>query len=176
MRQVIAALALVALCGCGTMPGEYKPSQTGPIGAPEIVSGLSVSIASRSDQVAFGQQIIFNVTVSNASDMIFWLPQEPFIRFTWTHANGRRDMIIVEHPAEQYFTAQDAVKFYPGETHVSQTRIPTGYFPVRGITEFKAIYKAPRNTNPDLRPFWNGEARSNRYGVDIRSRKYNGGH
>lgn len=170
MKRTVAVLLAITACGCGSMPAKYIPSQMGPCGRQEIVSGLSVSIAAKSDHVPIGEPIYFNVTISNASDMIFWVPLEPQIMFAWTYANGRRDNFIGEYPTERYFTSQDAVKMYPGEVRQSQTKIPTGYFPARGITEFKAIYSAPRNTNPDLMPFWNGEVRSNCYGVNISKR------
>ena len=174
MKRIFALMIALMAGGCGSMPERHIPSRTGPIGTGEIVSGLSVSIAAASDAVAFGQPVYFELMVSNASDRLFWIPQDPHIIFAWTYSSGRRDNFIGEYPAEQFFTPRDAVKIYPGETIRRQIQIPTGYFPTKGITEFKAIYSSPRNSNPDLRPFWHGEVLSNSYGVDVRKKKYGG--
>ncbi|HNR93512.1 MAG TPA: hypothetical protein PKM67_00590 [Kiritimatiellia bacterium] len=176
MKRFFAILIALAAGGCGSMPERYIPSATGPIGAPEVVRGLSVSIAAASDAVAFGQPVFFDITISNASRMVYWLPREPQIIFAWTYANGRRDNLIRDPLEDRYFTQYAASKIFPGEVRKHQTKIPTGYFPAKGITEFKAIYTSPRNTNPELMPFWNGEILSNAYGVDIKGRKYTGRH
>lgn len=114
-----------------------------------------------------GEPLYFTVIIQNVGDKPLWLPRNPDLLLTWVYPNGRRDNFIRERPPAQFFSAHNAVLLQPGQQMTRTIAVKTYYFPLPGITEFRAILRGTGNTNPDLQPFWSGRVESNAYGIRV---------
>ena len=173
-KSAAAILTALLLAGCGTMPGEYIPTKVGPIGDPDADAALKVVISTKNTLAFIGDPIIFQITIKNIGEEPIWLPREPDVLFTWTYPNGRRDNFIREFQEERFYSADNAVQLLPGQQLTRFVPIKTYFFEKAGITEFRALVHASRNTNPGLEPFWQGKALSNAFGVLVESAKKKG--
>ena len=175
LRRILIALATAGtaliLAGCGTAGFTYVPAVVGPLDDQEATTTVDVRIETDSSVAVIGQPIVFRVLIRNISTRSFWLPRDPDLLFTWIYPNGRRDNFLREFREERYYSERDAVRLKPGEELVKYFTIRTWYFDRPGITEFRAVMHASRNTNPELLPFWNGEVQSNSFGIDVKPSK-----
>jgi hypothetical protein len=168
------AMLAAALSGCGTMPETYIPSTVGPLGESNPASEMRVSISSKNTLAFIGDLIIFQITLKNVSEDPIWVPREPDVLLTWTYPNGRRDNFVREFQDERYYSPDDAVQLLPGQQITKFIPVKTYFFERAGITEFRALVHASRNTNPKLAPFWEGKAISNAFGVLVENAKKKG--
>lgn len=172
-RWAVLVPCLFLGSGCSSfLACRYMPQTIGIAAAPEIVNGLEVLIVSTDDHIILGQPLTFKATIRNISDHAFWVPKDPHLVFVWTYPNGQRDNFIQDFPKDKYFRHESAILLRPGRKLSSQFTIRTHYFPGAGITEFRAIYYAEKNTNSELHPFWNGRALSNAYGVLVNKPRF----
>jgi len=158
--------------GCTSLPNTI-PQTVGAVGEAEIVNGLKVAILPQDTHIVLGDNVIFDVKISNTSDTALWVPRQPFIIMVWTYPNGQRDNVLRDPPSPNHFNNTSAILLAPGESVVVRKTIKTHYFPFAGITEFHAICCAIPNTNPELHNFWKGEAVSNGYGVQVQKQRTN---
>jgi len=169
----IAGMALI-LTGCGTTGSSYIPATVGSLEDHEATGTLEVQIETDSAVANIGQPIVFRVVIRNVSTRAFWVPRDPDLLFTWIYPNGRHDNFLREFRPERYYSERDAVRLKPGEELVKHFTIRTWYFERPGITEFRAVLHASRNTNPALLPFWNGEIQSNSFGIEVKKPRNQG--
>ena len=166
---VVASTVFVVLfsAGCASVPEAYYPQNTGPSVPAMARSGVQVHISADSETAVKGDPIRFAVEIENVSGEELLIPRRPHILFAWTYANGVRDNFISEVPSEWFYAAGDVVALEPGARLRLTVPVKTYYFDRLGITEFLAIVKSPRNTNPELKQVWQGYATSNRYGIRV---------
>lgn len=163
------AVALLAGSGCSPqafqLPEKHVPAVVGPACPASEASGLLVTIEPDRHRYAIGEEIGFEVTVLNVSDDAFWIDHQINVLFLWTYPDGSKDNYLLTFPDQKFFDQGSAVCLAPGERLSDSYRVRTDYFHRPGITEFRAIYFGPRNTNPRLGPSWYGRAVSNSFGV-----------
>jgi hypothetical protein len=164
----------VVLAGCGTVPNAYIPATVGSLGEPDPASSMKVIISSKNTLTFIGDPIIFQVTLKNVSEEPVWVPREPDVLLTWIYPNGRHDNFLREFQEERYYSSDDAVQLLPGQQITKFIPVKTYFFERAGITEFRALVHASRNTNSRLEPFWEGKALSNAFGVLVESAKKKG--
>lgn len=170
--MLTAALAFAA-AGCATAPKTYVPVTVGSLDDPETDGQLEVWISTSQESAFIGDPIFFTVTIRNAGTRAVWVPRNPDLLMTWIYPNGRRDNMLREFSRDQHYSTSEAVLLRAGQQMTKSVAVKTYYFPKTGITEFRAVLHAGRNTNPDLSPFWQGELQSNAYGIMVRSAKKN---
>jgi hypothetical protein len=171
---IAAITAAALLAGCGTIPETYIPSTVGPLGEGDASREVKVVISTKSTLTFIGDPIIFQITLKNVGEEPIWVPREPDVLFIWTYPNGRHDNFLREFQEERFYSADDAVQLLPGQQIRKFVPIKTYFFERAGITEFRALVHASRNTNPNLSPFWQGKALSNAFGVLIENAKKRG--
>lgn len=174
----VVGCGCVLLAGCATVKEAYYPRQLGAVSPPGVAGGIQISIAPESTFAIRGEPIRFQVEFENMSDGEVRVPRQPHILLVWTYSNGQRDNFLAEAPEERFYRPQDVVSLGPGGKLQVQVPVKTHYFPRLGITEFRAIVKSPRNTNPAVGEVWQGQALSNRYGIlvtESRERTRRGG-
>ena len=159
------SIAVVLHTGCASVPQAYRPQNVGPGRPAPSEKGLRVSISPDSEVAVKGEPIQFSVEIENVSAGSLVVPRHPHVVFTWTYANGQRDNFLAEVPDEQFLAPSDVVRLEAGGTLRIKVPVKTYYFRRLGVTEFRAVVNAPRNTNPALGDVWQGRALSNRYGV-----------
>jgi hypothetical protein len=167
-------LAGILLAGCAEMPGPYVPARVGAIRDTITSGNLEVLIDTDDREALIGQPILFRVTIRNSGQQALWVPKDPDLLFTWIYPDGRRDNFLREFETERFYDQDDAVLLKPGFQINKYVQIKTYYFERAGITEFRALLHAGRNTNPALTPFWHGEVMSNGYGVLVLDSKKKG--
>lgn len=153
--------------GCGTIEKPYQPQRVGRIDSERPTGPIEVQILCAQETVVIGEPLYFTVIIRNVGDRPLWLPRNPDLLMTWIYPNGRRDNFIREQPPPQFFSAYNAVLLQPGQQMTRTIAVKTYYFPLPGITEFRAILRGTENTNPELHPFWSGRAESNGYGIRV---------
>lgn len=169
----VAAFVVSLFAGCASIPEAYRPQEVGSLQPARVASGLKVSISPDSEIAVRGEPIQFSVNIENVSGHDLVLPRRPHIQFAWTYSNGRRDNFVSEIPAEQFYRPSEVITLESGGKLRVNVPVKTYYFDQMGITEFHAVVKSPRNTNPALGPVWQGSVASNRYGVRVtRGRDY----
>ncbi len=166
-RCVGITLFGLILAGCSTVPDPYMPSTPGAFDRGSTQNGLKLVIEPIHSTNAFREPINFRVRIKNVGEQATWVPRSPQFLFYWIYPSGRRDHYVVELPPAMHFTERTAVLLPPGQQMIYAERIDTFYFPRAGITEFRAVFHAPHNLNPDLEPFWSGRLTSNAYGVQL---------
>jgi hypothetical protein len=114
------------------------------------------------------------VIIRNTALEPIWVPADIDVLFTWIYPNGGRDNFMREFQTERFYSKDEAVLLKPGHALVRKETIKTYYFHREGITEFRAVVHSGGNTNPELKPFWQGEIESNGYGVLVGSEKKRG--
>lgn len=171
VRGIILGFVLLSLVSCGTFEQPYKPSRIGSVDNPPLESPLVLQLASAQDAVTLGEPIYFTVIIRNTSDKAVWLPRNPDVLLTWIYPDGRKDNFLRETPAPQFFTQHNAVLLHPGQQMTRTITVKTYYFPLPGITEFRAVLRGVQNTNGELQPFWSGRIESNAYGVKVMKRR-----
>ncbi len=168
-RRLIAGWAAGGMAmifsGCAAIPQPYIPELAGPIGYGDILHGLEIRIEAEQERARLGDPITMLVTLENKGEQAIWIPRKPHIILFWVYPNGQRDNYVIEFPAERYYTPKEIFPLHPGQKLVITEILDTYYFPKPGITEFTAIYHAPRNSNPDILSVWAGRIRSNSYGI-----------
>ena len=157
--------------GCGTMPNSYVPATVGPIDNPQPGGPIEVRISTSQDNAFVGDNLYFSVIIRNRGDEPVWIPRNPDVLLSWVYPNGQRDSFMREFPPEQYFSDADAILLKPGQQMTRTVVVKTYFFPKPGITEFRALVHASRNTNPGLHPFWHGQTESNSFGVMVKNPK-----
>lgn len=170
----VGVLAGLLLAGCAEMAGPYVPARVGAIRDTVSSGAVAVVIDTDAHEALIGQPIVFRVTIRNTSEQALWVPRNPDLLFTWIYPDGRRDNFLREFEAERFYGEDEAVLLKPGFQMTKYVQIKTYYFDRAGITEFRALLHAGRNTNPALTPFWYGEAMSNGYGVLVVDSKKKG--
>ena len=164
-----AAVAWLAGSGCTPqafqLPEKHIPAVVGPARPAHEASGLVVTIEPERDRYAIGEEIGFEVSLVNASEEAFWVDQQIHVLVLWTYPDGTKDNYLLTFPEQKFFQEKFAICLRPGESRSETFRIRTDYFRKPGITEFRAVYFGPRNTNPRLGPSWYGRAVSNSFGV-----------
>ncbi|MBU0676825.1 MAG: hypothetical protein KJ626_01805 [Verrucomicrobia bacterium] len=169
MKTVLKTLAVIwavlVAMGCSSVPNPYIPETVGVVTPGKLESGLQVRITPIEDHTPLGTPVLFRVHIRNVGENALWVPKDPTLVFLWTYPNGRRDNFVLEDPAPRHFREQEAVLLQPGHQVTLSQAIETYYFPRPGITEFSVVINVPRNTNPELDPFWHGELTSNSYGI-----------
>lgn len=166
--------AAFLLAGCAEVARPYVPARIGAIHDTVSSGAIEVSIDTDDRQALIGQPIMFRVTIRNTSQQALWVPRDPDLLFTWIYPDGRRDNFLREFADERFYHEGEAVLLKPGFQMTKFVQIKTYYFERSGITEFRALLHAGRNTNPALNPFWYGEAMSNGYGVLVLDSKKKG--
>ncbi len=156
------------------MPNAYIPTTVGSLGEPDPASEMKVSISSKNTLAFIGDLIVFQITLKNVSTESIWVPREPDVLLTWIYPNGRHDNFLREFQDERYYSTDDAVQLLPGQQITKFVPVKTYFFERAGVTEFRALVHASRNTNPQLAPFWQGRALSNAFGVLVESAKKKG--
>lgn len=169
-RSAIVPILLGALltAGCGTVPRRYIPGQVGEIPSNDQSSPIEVLIVPNQEIVARGEVLYFTVIIRNRAPHPIWIPRNPHVVLTWIYPNGDRDNFLREFPSLEFFSEQTAVLLQPGQQMNRTIAVKTYYFPVTGITEFRATLHCPENTNPALKPFFSGQVGSNAYGILVR--------
>lgn len=170
---VLAAALAFAAAGCATTPKPYVPVTLGSLDDPETDGQLEVWISTSQEAAFIGDPIFFTVTIRNTGTRAVWVPRNPDLLMTWIYPNGRRDNMLREFSRDQHYSASEAVLLRAGQQMTKSVAVKTYYFPRTGITEFRAVLHAGRNTNSELSPFWQGELQSNAYGIMVRSAKKN---
>lgn len=169
--RFLSCAALVWLAGLGCSPQAFQlpqkhiPTVIGPARPAHEASGLVVTIQPDRRQYAIGEEIGFEVTIVNAAEEAFWIDREIHVLFLWTYPDGTKDNYLLTFPEQKFFQEDSTVCLRPGEARSEIFRIRTDYFRKPGITEFRAVYFGPRNTNPRFGPSWYGRAVSNSFGV-----------
>lgn len=169
-RCLVSALWLgvvVGLSGCGTVQDTYHPQTMGALTNRPAVDGLLVQLKANENNVQIGKPAVFSVVARNISDKAIWMPKKPLMAFTWTYPNGQRDCQMVDRAETQFFKKSECILLEPGHELILGGMVETSYFELPGITEFRAEIQVPKNTNPELQPFWSGRAFSNGYGAQI---------
>jgi len=156
--------------GCSSVPEHYRPQTLGLAAEGYADAGLSISIEPDRDTVHLGESIQFKVTYRNIGERVFLFPRNPEALFVWIYPDGTRDNFIMKSPGPIHYTPGDVLKLAPGTEVTRHFPLETYYFDHRGITEFRAVFRAGRNTNPDLDNVWAGKAYSNAYGVMVAGR------
>lgn len=151
--------------GCGTIPSTYVPQALGPVRSGTPVDGLEMTIRPHSETIRMGQDLVFAVTLTNVGTQEIQLPVRPQLVFYWTYSNGTRDNYVLDLPTTRFYRDQDLRQLAPRDSLEVEYHIETGYFPRPGITEFRAVARAARNTNPEVGNVWQGKTISNGYGV-----------
>ncbi len=171
-HYLLAAALCVGAMGCASslrhafeLPQKYVPTVVGPCQPAVEANGIRVTIRPDRDRYRIGEPIPFEVEVVNTGDQPYWMSRRMHILFVWTYPDGNRDSYMVSFPDNMYLDEDAAVLINPGQALRCRYVIPTDYFEQEGITEFRALYYCPRNTNPALSPSWCGKAVSNGYGV-----------
>ncbi len=149
------------------METPYRPTRVGRIDAAPAEGPLEMQMVCAQDTITIGEPLYFTVIIRNTSDRPVWLPRNPPLIMAWVYPDGRRDNFLREYPDAQFFSTQNAVLLQPGQQMTRTVAVKTYYFPLPGITEFRALLDSPRNTNPELTPFWSGRLESNAYGVKV---------
>jgi len=163
--QILVLCIVLAMMGCASMPSEYRPNTVGSLEDADLNNEIEVSISTRENTAYIGRPIVFNVSIKNIGTHPLWIPRNPDLLFTWIYSNGRHDNFLREFEPERYYSKHDSVLLRPGQQMIKSVTIKTYYFLRPGITEFRAVLHASRNTNPKLAPFWHGKIESNAYGV-----------
>ena len=163
----LAFLVAILATGCGTVPNSYIPSTVGPMENAKPTGPIEVLISTSQDSACVGDNLYFTVVIRNRGPEAVWIPRDPDVLLTWIYPNGQRDSFMREFSQEQHFSETDAVLLRPGQQMTRSVVVKTYYFPRPGITEFRALVHASRNTNSRLQPFWNGRSESNSYGVMV---------
>jgi hypothetical protein len=165
--------ALLAGAGCTSqafhLPDTRIPAVVGTASPANEAAGLLVTIQPDRDKYAIGEDIAFRVAVRNVSEQAFWIDRQLNVLFLWTYPDGSKDNYLLTFPDRKRFDSGCALCLEPGESMEGSYRVRTDYFRKPGITEFRAVYYGPRNTNPALGPTWFGRAVSNSFGVYMQS-------
>jgi len=175
MKMLYKTAAVLAgaflLTGCASIEQAYIPDTIGPLQDHVTDGTLRISISTFEDTAYIGDPIVFTVSIRNIGEKAIWFPRNPDLLFIWTYPNGNQDNFLRDFQAERFYSKADAVLLRPGQQMTKSVVIKTYYFPRTGVTEFRAVLHAGRNTNPALKPFWHGEVESNAYGVMVRKGK-----
>ena len=169
MWMVGAAIGVLT-GGCSSVPGQYRPQTLGLAADGYADAGLSISIEPDRDTVRLGEPILFKVTYRNIGERAFLFPRNPRALFVWTYPDGTRDNVLMKVPGPTHYAPESVIELAPGAEVTRHFPLKTYYFDYRGITEFRAIFRAGRNTNPELENVWAGKAYSNAYGVMVGKR------
>ncbi len=161
----MVGLGLLGLLGCGTLEEVYYPHTLGTLNDGQPHEGLALELSSPNFVAQLGPPVSFSVVVKNAGAKAVWFPKKPQQGFFWSYASGRRDCFMIDRNETAFFHRNDCVWLEPGRELVLGGLVDTQYFPRPGLTEFRAEVHVPRNTNPELQPFWSGRLFSNGYGV-----------
>lgn len=172
-RKTIVRILLGAIltAGCGTVPRRYIPQQVGEIPAKNQSSPIEVLIVPSQEIILLGDVLYFTVIIRNRAPHPIWMPRNPHVALTWVYPNGDRDNFLREFPSFEFFSEQTAVLLQPGQQMNRTIAVKTYYFPLPGITEFRAILHCPENTNPALKPFFSGRVGSNAYGILVQKKR-----
>ena len=162
-------LASVMLSGCATVPTPYKPSTVGSLNDSQAKDALEVVIEPQCTHAIIGEPIRFAIRLRNVGTQAFWIPRDPDLMFMWVYPNWRRDNFLAEFDGERDYADREVTLLRPGAELSKQFTIKTYYFNREGVTEFRALVHASRNTNPSFTPFWHGKALSNAFGVMVQS-------
>jgi hypothetical protein len=165
MHRWLAVTAVLAMAGCSTVKGPYKPAVRGPIHDTAPTRGIEVAMVPRADAMVIGEPLVVDITVRNVGEQAVWLPHEPRLLLCWVYSNGRKDNHCLDPLRPRYYTSADATLMAPGDTMTQSIVLKTHYFPRGGLTEFRAVLDVAQSTNPNLHPFWSGRAVSNGYGI-----------
>lgn len=155
----------LGFCGCAGFEGARRPTEVGITRQAVEHAGLQVEITPARERIARGESLFFRVRARNVSDQRLHLPRDPELIFTWIYPSGRRDCFVGDFPVERHYQSAELVVLEPGESLELSKSIETHYFPKKGITEFKAIFYVPQNSNRSLNPVWTGRSLSNSYGI-----------
>ena len=164
---LVLTTSVALITGCAAIPEPYRPSVVGAIPGGSQDHGLRVTIQPDRDVAAVGDRLQFLVRLTNAGPSAILVPRRPNILFTWVYPDGRRDNFMLDDPSPRYYPASEVQEIPPGESLEVRVPIETYYFKRYGVTEFRAIARIPRNTNPAHETFWHGKVMSNAYGVLI---------
>ena len=163
----ILAASLALTTGCASIPESYKPQVVGMIPNGMRDSSLQIFIEPNRDVAAIGDKLLFQVKLMNVGESPILLPRQPDVLFTWIYPDGRRDNFLLDDPAPRFYQESEVHEVLPGESLVMRVPIETYYFKRYGVTEFRAVARIPRSTNPNHNTLWYGKAVSNAYGVLI---------
>lgn len=163
----IAAFLLLALfgAGCASMPVPYKPATAGRMNNAEGDGALEIILDTETPVISIGDPIILTVTIRNVCPGRVWLPRQPTVLISWIYPDGVRDNFLKELREEERLELHQLVCLEPGQQISQRVEVRTYYFDRPGVTEFRALLHAARNTNPDTGPTWMGRLQSNSFGV-----------
>ncbi len=167
VRFAVAACIAWGVAGCASLEPPYVPTRTGALDRDASSKPLGLTISTAHESTWLGEPIIFKTTVRNNSAVGLWVPKDPKILFTWIYPNGQHDNFLVDFEESHYFEENECVYLKPGQEMAKNFVVKTYYFDRPGITEFRATLQVPRNSNPTLVPFWNGQTTSNGYGIRV---------
>ena len=167
----ILAAGVALTTGCASVPEAYKPTVVGMIHHGMHEGNLQITIEPDRDEAAVGDRLMFRVILTNTGGAPFLIPRRPNVLFTWVYPDGRRDNFVIDDPAPRFYQASELHEVSPGESFVMRVPIETYYFNRYGVTEFRAVARIPRSTNPAHDALWHGEAMSNAYGVLIKKKR-----
>ena len=169
MRNSVWVVALVSLfvAGCGTVEEIYHPQTVGAVGNGQSLEGLFLKLKAPVDMVQIGKPAVFSITVVNTNDHAVWISKKPQQAFFWTYPNGKHDCYMIDREESRFFKKSDCMQLEPGKELLLPGLVETSYFDRPGITEFLAEVDVPKNTNPEMTPFWSGRLISNGYGLQM---------
>ena len=166
--KIMAALLLPLLgAGCASMPQAYKPVTPGRLENSERSNGLEINLESETPVIAIGEPILLNITIRNVSPECVWLPRQPTVLVSWIYPNGIHDNFLKELRQEERLERHQLACLEPGQQISQRVEVRTYYFDRPGVTEFRALLHAGRNTNPHTESTWAGRLHSNSFGVQV---------
>ncbi len=153
--------------GCASIPTAYKPATPGRLDNAERNSMLELVLDTETPVIAIGEPILLNVTIRNVGPNRVWLPRQPTVLVSWIYPNGVHDNFLKELREEERLERHQLACLEPGQQISQRVEIRTYYFDRPGVTEFRALLHAGRNTNPDTETTWAGRLHSNSFGVQV---------
>ena len=170
MKLVAGILVLGAalLTGCATVEDKYIPAKMGNLEDSQASGGIRISLVPDHFKAKIGDLLTFSIVLKNESEEPIWIPKQPDFLLTWVYPDGKRDNVIRNPETNKMYTKVNAILLQPGQEKVYRSAVTTYYFNREGITEFRALVSVDKPASKELKPFWNGYAESNGYGVYLK--------